>query len=303
MKNHLPGLVLSLVLPIMGFSQVSDFSKNPEDFQLHTEDIINFWKVFDLTYPKLSGTAFQEQYIDVGSEGLKGFIEYRIESGKKLAATVKEEDDYYKAIRESSLSIVSMKQRFYECFVNMKQIYPDAVFPDLYFVIGRKNTGGTTFKNGLIVGAEMFGVETENFKPRLNINYLDEVVAHELVHFQQNYVADNSLLAQCIREGSADFICELIAGDHTNKDVHLFAEAHQAELWNEFVNQKSSNSWKGWLYYSNDKSRPKDLGYWMGYKIAKAYYEKMDDKLKGIQDILNIKNFESFLAASGYSGR
>lgn len=302
MKNRLPGLVLSLVLPLMGFCQVGDFSKNPEDSQLHTEDIINFWKVFDLTYPKLNGAAFQEQYIDVGSEGLHGFMEYRIESGKKLAATVKNESDYYKAIRQTSLSIIKRKQRFYECFVNMKQIYPNAVFPDLYFVIGRKNAGGTTFKKGLIIGAEMFGVETEHFKPRLNIDYLDEVVAHELVHFQQNYIVDNSLLAQCIREGSADFICELIAGDHTNKEAHLFGEMHHEELWSEFVKQKNSDNWKGWLY-SNDNSRPKDLGYWMGYKITKAYYEKTGDKAKAIQNILNIENFESFLAASGYDGK
>ena len=288
----------------MGLAQTNEtyFSKNPADAKLHTEDIINFWKVFDETNPNFEATAFQEKYIDIGSKGLKGFVKNRIENGNHLAKVVKDNLAYYEAVRESSLSIDSKKERIYECFSNLKKIYPEAVFPDVYFVIGAKNSGGTAFSGGLIIGAEMFGKENKDFKPVLDIDYVDEVVAHELVHFQQEYASDNSLLAQCIREGAADFICELMAGSHSNAKIYEYGNAHSKELWNEFITQMNGNDWAKWLYSSKDKSRPKDLGYWIGYKITKAFYDKAEDKTKAIQEILNIKDFNSFLTNSGYNG-
>jgi len=56
----------------------------------------------------------------------------------------------------------------------------------------------------------------------------------------------------------------------------------------------------GWLYNGNQATgRPGDLGYWMGYRIVAAYYERAADKAQAIRDILTIQNFEEFLAGSG----
>ncbi|HEU5165281.1 MAG TPA: DUF2268 domain-containing putative Zn-dependent protease [Chitinophagaceae bacterium] len=304
MKKWILQRMLFLLLSVKCLAQTNEtnFSKNPTDAKFHTEDIINFWKVFDETNPNFSASAFQEKYIDIGSKGLKGFVKNRIENGNNLSKTLKANVNYYAAIRESSLSIDNKKERFYECFNNLKKIYPEAVFPDVYFVIGAKNSGGTSFSDGLIIGAEMFGEEKNDFKPVLDIGYVDEVVAHELVHFQQKYATNNSLLAQCIREGSADFICELISGSHSNTKIYEYGNAHTKELWNEFITQMNGSDWGNWLYSSKDKSRPKGLGYWVGYKITKAYYDKAKDKTKAIQEILNIKDFNSFLSNSGYNG-
>ena len=296
--------MLLLLLSVNSIAQTNEvtFSKNPRDAKFYTTDIVNFWKVFDATYPNFEATAFQEKYIDAGSKGLKGFTKNRIENGNNLSNTIKANLKYYEAIRESSLSIDKKRDRFYECFDKLKKIYPEAVFPDVYFVIGAKNSGGTAFNEGLIVGAEMFGKENNDFKPAIEIDYVDEVVAHELIHFQQKYAPGNSLLAQCIREGSADFICELIAGSHSNTKIHQYGNAHSKELWNEFITEMNGNNWTNWLYSSKDKSRPKDLGYWIGYKITKAYYNQAEDKAKAIHEILNIKDFDAFLADSKYNG-
>ena len=303
MKKHSLKLVLFFLFPIVGFSQISQngFSENPREARFHIEDIINFWKAFDATRPKFDASEFQKRYIDVGSEGLKGFIKFRIESAKKLTSTIKKNLNYYESVRNSSLSIADKKERFYECFNNLKNIYPEAVFPDVYFVIGRNNTGGTIFNKGLIIGAEKFG--EENTESALSINDVDKIVAHELIHFQQKYAPGNTLLQQCIREGSADFLCKLIAGEHTNVKAHQYGDEHKAELWKEFLEKKDSNDWAGWLYSSKDKTRPKDLGYWMGYKITKAYYDKAADKSKAIREILNIQDFPAFLKESGYTGQ
>ena len=163
-------------------------------------------------------------------------------------------------------------------------------------------SGGTTFDKGLIVGAEMFGQNKDGFQPIVNIDLVDELVAHELIHFQQNYKQDNSLLAQCILEGSADFIGELIAGDHINKATYVYGNAHEKQLWEEFLKVKDKSNYENWLYGSYDTSKAKDLGYWMGYKITKAYYDKSVDKDLAIKEILNIKDFSAFFEASGYNG-
>jgi|GEM_PF-402690 len=278
------------------------FSKNPDDIKIHTEDIHSFWKVFDETYPDLNGSAFQERYIKTGSIGLQNFLQNRIESGSNLSKTVKENLSYYQAIRASSLSIEKRTQALYNSFHSLKQLYPDAVFPDVYFVIGAKNTGGTSFNEGVIIGAEMFGEEKDGFKPRLNIEHLDGVVTHELFHFQQNYPLDQSLLAQCIREGSANFLTSLMKGIHEASNANEYGEKHKEELWKEFLTTMHKTNWTNWLYYSKDKSRPRDLGYWMGYKITKAYYDRAEDKSKAVKEILNIKDFKIFLMESGYQG-
>lgn len=131
-----------------------------------------------------------------------------------------------------NLNLFKIHHRDY--FSTLKKNYPAAVFPDVYSVIGATNTGGTTFKGGLIFGAEMFGRETADFKPRLNIEWVIQVVLHELVHFQQNYAKDNILLAQCIKEGAADFICELVTGSHANRAIYTFGDGHQKEFGAEF---------------------------------------------------------------------
>jgi hypothetical protein len=276
---------------------------NPERVTFHTEDIGLFWKIFDETAPTFDAKTFQTRYLDAGSAGLKGFIKMRIESGSNLSKTIKKNLSYYTEVRPGTLSIDSRKEKLREYFFKLKELYPAAVFPDVYFVIGAKNTGGTTFRGGLIIGAEMFGYETETFKPRMNIETIELIVVHELVHYQQNYAVSNTLLAQSIREGTADFICELVAGSHPYTALHEYGNHHAQELWAEFSKKMNSTDWTPWLYYTKDSSRPKDLGYWMGYKIVKAYYDKVDDKTQALHDILNIRDFNDFLAKSGYTGQ
>ena len=298
------GLILSIIALSSFVNQLSGqaiFTNDPDSSKIHTEDIALFWKVFDATRPGFDGKTFQKDYLDAGTEGLKGFIKMRIESGDNLSRTIKENLSYYEAIRNSSFSVTSKREILHKHFKYLKSIYPSTVFPDVYFVIGAKNTGGTTFKSGLIIGAEMFGKETENFKPRLDIEVIDLVVIHELIHFQQKYVADNTLLAQSIKEGAADFICELVTGSHSNKSFYEYGDNHEKELWLEFKEKMNSKDWTPWLYYSKDTSRPKDLGYWMGYKIVRSYYDNLEDKSKAVYEILNINNFNDFLLKSKYN--
>ena len=57
-----------------------------------------------------------------------------------------------------------------------------------------------------------------------------------------------------------------------------------------------------WLYNGLDPKRgyPQDLGYYIGYKICEAYYNKAINKKQAVKDILEIQDFKLFLANSGY---
>lgn len=277
------------------------FPSTPDSAVIHTEDISLFWKVYDETKPDFDADKLKTQYLDAGSPGLKGFIFMRIESGKNLRKTIKADPAYYDNIRNTSLQIDTEKETLLSYLRKMEELYPPSVFPDVYFVIGARNSGGTTFKAGLIVGAEMFGIETPSFKPRLPFSSVNLIVVHELVHFQQNYAKDMTLLNQCLREGAADFICELVAGSHANQYFYGYGDAREKELWEEFKTVMGGTKWEGWLYGKpRQDGRPSDLGYWMGYKICKAYYDQSADKKQAIADILNIKDAKAFLKASGY---
>jgi hypothetical protein len=83
-------------------------------------------------------------------------------------------------------------------------------------------------------------------------------------------------------------------------------QAHAAELWREFRADMHGADYSRWLYNGWNKKalgdKPPDLGYWMGYQISKAYYERASNKRQAIREILSIKDFDRFVAESGYAG-
>ncbi len=129
------------------------------------------------------------------------------------------------------------------------------------------------------------------------------IVAHELIHFNQNFPNEkNTLLKQSIREGSADFIGEIISGKHINETAFKYGNENEKQLCAEFVEIMDDSNYRGWLYGSKGKvdGRPNDLGYWMGYKICQSYYNQSNNHQEAIRDILNIRDFKDFLGKSGF---
>ena len=56
----------------------------------------------------------------------------------------------------------------------------------------------------------------------------------------------------------------------------------------------------GWLYGGQPEGRPADIGYFIGYRIAQAYYDKSEDKQAAVREILQVNEFRAFLVESGY---
>ncbi len=297
-------LISSLLVSVSAPAQ----NRNPLATEIVTADLDRFWVALDKAGPDINPEVMDDLYVKPGSKGIKGFTKGRIKSAEYLSDVIKSHTKYYHSIKSSTDSIAGMKDQIRQSLVKLKELYPNAIFPPVYFVIGALSSGGTSSRDGLIIGAEMYGRTSETPADELNewlksvikpVSEVPHIVAHELIHFQQDYDG-GTLLAASIKEGAADFIAELISGRHINQHVHDFANPIEKELWLEFKERMNEKDYSGWLY-SATNGRPNDLGYWMGYKISKAYYDQAPDKEKAIDDILHIKDFKAFLEKSGYA--
>ncbi|WP_142682780.1 DUF2268 domain-containing putative Zn-dependent protease [Chitinophaga polysaccharea] len=291
--------MLKFCLPLLAFVIVSAriqaqtvFSSDPDSSVFLTKDIDNFWKAFDLFKKDTTVNPFGSGYIDIGSAGVKGFIPGRITSASHLFGVVKKRQAEYEKVRATTLLMKEKEKQCRSAFYALKYWYPEAKYPPVYFVIGAWNSGGTFNEDGLFIGAEK----------QADINNVPFIVAHELIHFQQkNWLEHPTLLEQSIVEGSADFLGELISGANINQLVVDYGNKNEDRLCREFIVRMDSTELKDWLYdVSRKDDRPRDLGYWMGYKITQQYFMKAADKKQAVKEILDIKDYKTFLAKSGY---
>jgi hypothetical protein len=290
------------------FAQTA-LNHDPESAIISTSDVALFWKAFDLWTARGAKPAdlpaiLQSEYLDKGSQGVRDFTPNRIINAAALAERILDEPDYYKRIRPYSEKVLALEPQIRAIYRTFKTKFPDAVFPPLYFVIGRRNSGGTTSPTAQILGAEMFG----GSDARLPFAGIVPMVAHELIQYQQRTEESRAttLLGASLREGGADFIAEQIAGKHINEDVRAYGDAHEKELWTKFqADLKAENRHRNWLYNGGDKNStgPPDLGYYMGYRICRAYYEQSSDKNHAFRTITEMLDPEAILRGSRYADR
>jgi len=267
------------------------YSSDPLNAHVVTDDVERFWQAYD-NMDSLGVKAFEE-YINKGTAGLQGFIPYRIINADSLYNMVQRKKQDYLNTRNLLDDIEGKKKRIRSIYSAMKYWYPYAQFPPVYFVVGRFNSGGTISDTGIILGTEM----------QKDLVGLPWIIAHELIHYQQrlNFKKVN-ILTQSLMEGSADFIAELISGENVSQiGYYKYARNHTADLKKEFVRTMNSEDFTDWFYGTSGKDdRPNDLGYWMGYEIAKKYFDQHTNKKQAIHDILFISEPYDFLIESGY---
>lgn len=312
MRNYYLPIVLAIIMlsfPIFGQQTTNS---DPEAAKLIWSDIDLFWKAYDKATPENNLIVYRDEYLRKGSAGLQDFTRLRIGSSCSLVDMIEKAPQYYAKLREPSLKVASAEPQIRASFRKMKELYPAAVFPDIYFVIGKMNSAGTTSPRGLLIGVDMFGrnegVPLDGLTdwhqavvtPTSQIPY---IVAHELVHYEQKFPAgvEWTLLGKALNEGGADFVAELIAGDTINPNLHKYGDPIEKQLWLEFKKEMDGTSVKNWLYQGNEaKDRPADLGYYIGYKIIESYYKNAGDKKQALRKILEISDFKDFLAKSRY---
>lgn len=311
-------MVASRASPDAEAAPFPEFGRDPEQARIVTDDLDRFWHAWDLAEadPERREAIFQRQYLEAGTPGLDGFLELRIQDVDRLLGAIDAHPRYYASLRALMPDIRAAAEPVRAAQRRLQELLPEAVFPDTYLMIGALNSGGTIHWEGLLIGVEMYGMTPETPTDELgawhravigSLDALPAIITHELIHFQQLELtrsARSTLLGYTIHEGAADFVAELIIGAHINDHLHEWALPREAELWAEFREVMHGDDYSDWLYNGGSAvDRPADLGYFIGYRIVQAYYERADDKRAAIREILAMTDPEEFLKRSGYEAR
>lgn len=289
-----------------------------------TLDITHFWEAYDnLRYCTTtwdSILSFQNLYLGRGTDGLIDFASVRQWSPELFVKAVAKLKKYYESVRHYTLEVKDAEPLVEEVFYKFQNTYDNFKPFKVCFAIGFRNTGGTVSNKFVLLGTEMitagkdvdFSEINSAWTPNPDKKEIDipmaikGIISHECVHTQQledpapNTVRCNQLYF-CLKEGAANFIGELISGNTNKSEAHQYGEKHEAELWDDFKSTLCYGNVSNWMYNGNtEKKRPADLGYFVGYKICQAYFNKASDKQQAIREIIEMDDPLLFLIKSGY---
>jgi len=283
-------------------------TSEPEQVQLEVGDIRRLAQVLgsiDGRTAKDLAPIIERQYLAKASPGLRSYAgNYKVTSDS-ITSAIKAQPSLYADLDSLADAFLAEEKALRTAFRKLKVLFPDAVFPPIWFVVGHNGPGGLTRPEGVLIASERFKDRPQDVVP---------LVLHELAHFQQAavqgvdvyqriYGPKRTLLALALREGTAELIAEITTGRHINPAAERYGLPREPQLWSKFRKEMHGGETGDWMFVRPTNAEwPPDLGYWIGYRIAKSYYERADNKQKAILDILGLTDFDAFLKASRYTG-
>jgi hypothetical protein len=271
---------------------------------IHIEDVDSFYKLYDATGGHPTADQLQHDYLDPGSDGLHNLAKLRNITGARIADTLAKHPEYYTDARPCMAVLPQVRRRLIVAFGKLSRLYPEAQFPPVTIVVGRGKPVGVADASGVMIGLEaLCAVKWMN--PDLEDRFV-HVIAHEYTHVQQALVAPAlynvdkpTVLEASLIEGAAEFTAELISGEIGNSNLKVSTKGHELEIENAFVPDEDKTDLSNWLY-NGSMEKPGDLGYWVGYRIVKSYYQHASDKREAFREILQMSDAKAFLAKSGW---
>jgi hypothetical protein len=273
--------------------------------EIRTDDVDRFYRVYAAANGHPTAEILQRDYLAHASPGLIQLAKVRNITAERMAKAIETRPQIYEDARRCAAHLPRAKARLGVALRTLGEVYPQAKFPAVSVVVGRGNPVGVGDASGVYIGLEALCAWTTpdpNEEDRLV-----HVIAHEYVHVQQAaFNAENdqdSVLRVSLTEGGAEFLGELISGSVAYKHLAAVGRGREAEYETAFakaLDQKALGS--TWVYNGQGTAeRPGDLGYWIGYRIAKAYYLNAADKAAAIRDIIELRDEKAFLAKSGWA--
>ena len=314
-------IFLALLTLVAATTTATTFAQpSPAQQKVFTQDIDNFWQAYDsagTTTDSLKQLHFvQTLYIDKGTPGLKAFMEARDYSAGGYVRLMRKYPRFWASIRPNTLVVKTKAADIEHSIAKLKTLYPGLKEARMYFTIGGLRSGGTTKEDMVLVGAEIAtgnaSTDVSEFPDRWLAGVFKEQVpenlislnVHEYVHTQQDGDPDN-LLGQAIKEGSCDFVAELVMGSPLQRNYITYGTQHERELKETFKAEMFTKAFNRWLYNGGSAKTVADLGYFMGYAICKSFYNNAASKTQAIKQIIEINYadtnaVETFLKKSGY---
>ena len=266
------------------------------------KDVELFYNIYDAASGRPGADVLQRDYIDAGSEGLRTFFSQRRTTAERLAEAIASRPEIYAKGRNCLAALPRAKQRLQIALSKLADIYGEASFPTVTIAVGRgRPVGIGSAKTGIQIGLEAL-CAVDFFHADLEDRFV-YVIAHEFIHAQQSSTLtdreDLTVLERSLAEGAAEFVTELISGDVAYAHLRERVAGKEAEIETAFQADSDSRDFSKWLDNTGSHPNP-DLGYWTGYRIVRAYYQKAPDKQQAIRDILQMTDARAFLDASGW---
>jgi hypothetical protein len=268
---------------------------------VYIDDVARFYKLYDAADGHPTAAELQD-YIDSGSEGLRYFAKARHTTGARMATALTEHPSMYADARRCMAVLPRVRVRVAAALRKLKALYPKASLLPVTIVVGRgKPVAIGDSREGVEVGLEsLCAVNWMN--PNIEDRFVHSI-AHEYGHVQQFLAFTNdehpTVLAGSLMEGAAEFIAEMTSGEISDSFFKQTTKGHEKEIETAFVADENSTDLSRWLY-NGTLEKPGDLGYWVGYRICKAYYQHAADKRQAFRDIVEISDPRQFLAKSGW---
>ena len=172
----------------------------------------------------------------------------------------------------------------------------------------------------MYIGAEIFAISDTPDYSEFPQNFwlknlvapavdLHQILAHEYTHGQQQLPppGSNDLLALTLMEGGAVFLAamatdgeSLIGGAGINQRAFSYGETYEEEVWKKFQADLADENTSAWFYNAETEGFPRDMGYYVGFKICQSYYQHAADKQQAIIAITEMKDYDAFLAESRF---
>jgi len=294
--------------------------KNIGHFELVATSMATFWPFFDKALSdKPNATRYLKEYILDGPPEIRDYYAIRYYNPENMyGQMINGSPKYYAYLKKhfGSENLQSLKNITVASIEHFSQLYPRAVYPKVYIVPGLLNSGGTASELGLFIGADMYGKSAEMPQNELTewqreavmeSEAIPSLILHEFMHFQQNYgdEAEKELVFyKILEEGVCDFLVELSKGVPLENEQlrYLSNPVNMVQISKELQEEFYSEDLSKWMYNGGAiEDRPADLGYALGYLIAKSFYQNSPDKGKAITQLLTTNDMRSIYLNSDYA--
>lgn len=297
---RLTTLLIALAVPVLACAQTGP---GPD---IRTDDVTRFYALYDATQGTPTVEQLQDDYLAKGTPSLHEFARLRRVTAQSIADRMAKDPAIYVRAKQCLPALPAAKRRLVAAMDTLADLYPRAHFPPVAIVVGRGKPVGMTYPGGVTIGLEAL-CAADFMNPDVEDRFV-HVIAHEYAHIQQTSSADlepgdpdATLLRMALAEGSAELIAELISGGVGNGRHAEWTRGREMEIESAFVRRMDGTDLSGWLYdYQPGSGAPYDLGYWVGYRIAKAYYLNAKDRRAALKDIIELDDPKAFLARSGW---
>ncbi|HLJ39214.1 MAG TPA: DUF2268 domain-containing putative Zn-dependent protease [Steroidobacteraceae bacterium] len=306
-RTNFAAVIGALMLPVLGHmtSAAAKTSSTPNSPVIHTEDVALFYKLYDATAGHPTADQLQHDYLDPGSDGLHHLAKVRNVTGTSIADAMARHPEIYSDARQCMVVLPRVRQRVEVALRKLRRLYPQARFPPVTIAVGRgKPVGVGSADTGLQIGLEAL-CAIKWMSPNIEDRFV-HVIAHEYIHIQQFPALDDDehpiLLERSLIEGAAEFGAELISGqpgEVASAQMRASTQGREKEIESAFVADEDDTDLSKWLDNSTfDKQG--DLGYWVGYRIVKSYYQHAADKRQALREIIEMTDPKELLAKSGW---